>query len=95
MERRVPVRTVIETDGPFSHRSLWFTSRASATGRHEELDAIVSALQESDPWVRRNPREAAEMFAADLFHANDLIERPVRVADAVLPEINELVRATT
>ncbi|MES9601914.1 MULTISPECIES: ABC transporter substrate-binding protein [Actinomadura] len=126
VERRVPVRTVIETDGLFSHRSLWFTSRAFATKRRDELAAIVSALQESDAWVRQNPREAAELFAsddggsldawehalrtrpwgllpvddgfvteqqhaADLFHANGLIERPVRVADAVLPEVNELV----
>lgn len=126
VEERVPVRTVIETDGLFSHRSLWFTSRAFATNRRDELAAIVSALQESDAWVRKNPREAAELFAsddggsldawehalrtrpwgllpvddgfvaeqqhaADLFHANGLIERPVRVADAVLPEVNELV----
>lgn len=83
VERRVPVRTVTETDGLFSHRSLWFTSRAPATGRREELDAIVSALQESDPWMRRNPREAAEMSAADDGRNLDawehaLIERPVR-----------------
>ncbi|MEV4001629.1 hypothetical protein [Actinomadura sp. NPDC049753] len=37
---------------------------------------------------------AEQQHAADLFHANGLIERPVQVADAVLPEVNELVRAT-
>ncbi|MEU5883081.1 ABC transporter substrate-binding protein [Spirillospora sp. NPDC047279] len=128
VERRTEVRTVIETDGLFSHRSLWFTSRAFATERRDELAAIVAALQESDAWVRENPREAAGFFtsedadldawehalrtrpwglhpveeefvaeqqhAADLFHANGLVDRGVRVADAVLPEVNDLVRAT-
>ncbi|MFB9836886.1 ABC transporter substrate-binding protein [Actinoallomurus acaciae] len=129
VERRGPVRTIIETDGLFSHRSLWFTSRAFATERRGELTAIVAALQESDAWIRQNPRDAAALFttddggdldawehalrtrpwglhpvtgdfvaeqqrAADLFHANGLIERSIQVADAVLPEINALVEET-
>ncbi|MGI5229799.1 ABC transporter substrate-binding protein [Actinoallomurus sp. CA-142502] len=129
VERRGPVRTIIETDGLFSHRSLWFTSRAFATERRGELAAIVAALQESDAWIRQNPRDAAALFAADdggdldawehalrtrpwglrpvtgdfvteqqraadLFHANGLIERRIQVADAVLPEINALIEET-
>lgn len=128
VEKQRPVRTVIETPGLFSHRSLWFTSRAFATERRDELAAIVTALKESDAWIEANPRAAAELFAADdggdagawehalrtrpwglnpvdegfvaeqqhaadLFHANGLIPRPVAVADAVLPEVNALVSA--
>ncbi|MCO5992409.1 ABC transporter substrate-binding protein [Actinoallomurus rhizosphaericola] len=65
VEQREPVRTVIETDGLFSHRSLWFTSRSFATERRDELAAIIGALQEADAWTRENPRAAAELFAAD------------------------------
>ncbi|GAA4600755.1 sulfonate ABC transporter substrate-binding protein [Actinoallomurus liliacearum] len=65
VEERAPVRTVIETDGLFSHRSLWFTSRSFATERGDELAAIVAALQEADAWTGENPRAAAELFAAD------------------------------
>ncbi|MEV5749168.1 ABC transporter substrate-binding protein [Actinoallomurus sp. NPDC052308] len=65
VEERAPVRTVIETDGLFSHRSLWFTSRSFATERGDELAAIVAALQEADAWTSENPRAAAELFAAD------------------------------
>ncbi|GAA4043483.1 ABC transporter substrate-binding protein [Nonomuraea soli] len=119
-------RTLVETDGLFSHRSLWFTRRDFAEKHFEELSAIVAALKESDSWITGNYREAAELFAADdggdverwehalrhrpfglepvtdefvaeqqraadLFHAAGLIDRKVVVADAVLPEINELV----
>ncbi|MEV0587855.1 ABC transporter substrate-binding protein [Nonomuraea sp. NPDC050310] len=120
-------RTLVETDGLFSHRSLWFTRRDFATEHPAELAAIVHALQESDAWIKENYREAAELFAADdggdvaawehalrhrpfglepvseefvaeqqraadLFHAAGLIDRPVVVAGAVLPELAELVR---
>ncbi|MEU7003963.1 ABC transporter substrate-binding protein [Nonomuraea sp. NPDC046570] len=112
-------RTLVETEGLFSHRSLWFTRRDFAQERPEELAAIVAALQESDAWIQENPRQAAELFAADdggsvddwenalrrrpfglhpvspefvaeqqraadLFHANGLIDRKITVADAVL-----------
>jgi sulfonate transport system substrate-binding protein len=128
IEQREPVRTVIETDGLFSHRSLWFTSRAFFTERRDELAAIIAALQESDAWVRQNYRAAAELFAAedggdldawehalrtrpwglnpveeefvaeqqhaaDLFYANGLIGQRIQVADAVVPEINDLVKS--
>jgi sulfonate transport system substrate-binding protein len=128
IEQREPVRTVIETDGLFSHRSLWFTSRAFSTERRDELAAIIAALQESDAWVRQNYRAAAELFAAedggdldawehalrtrpwglnpveeefvaeqqhaaDLFYANGLIGQRIQVADAVVPEINDLVKS--
>ncbi|MFC0041366.1 ABC transporter substrate-binding protein [Actinomadura rayongensis] len=125
VEDRIEVRTVIATEGLFSHRSLWFTSREFATTRRDELAAIIAALQESDAWIRDNPLDAATYFArddgelhawehairtrpwglnpvdadfvaeqqhaADLFHANGLIQRRITVADAVLPEINALL----
>ncbi|GAB2856003.1 sulfonate ABC transporter substrate-binding protein [Actinocorallia aurea] len=64
VEARTGVRTLIETDGLFSHRSLWFTRRDFATGRPAELAAIVAALQEADAWTAAHPREAAAFFAA-------------------------------
>ncbi|REE96878.1 ABC transporter substrate-binding protein [Thermomonospora umbrina] len=126
VESEASVRTLVETDGLFSHRSLWFTRRDFAERRRDELAAIVSALQESDAWIRENPREAAALFAADdggsvdawanalrrrpfglrpvtdefvaeqqraadLFHANGLVDRHVTVADAVLPDLATLV----
>ncbi|MEU6035523.1 ABC transporter substrate-binding protein [Actinomadura sp. NPDC047616] len=129
LEREAALRTLIETDGLFSHRSLWFTRRDFAVRHRDELAAIVAALQESDAWVRENPREAARLFAddddgdldewehalrnrpfglnpvteefvaeqqraADLFHANGLLDRKITVADAVLPELAGLVTAS-
>ncbi|MGI5169830.1 ABC transporter substrate-binding protein [Spirillospora sp. CA-253888] len=126
VEARAEVRTLVETDGLFSHRSLWFTRRDFAERHPEELAAIVGALQESDAWIVRNPREAAELFAADdggdldawehalrsrpfglrpvgeefvaeqqraadLFHANGLVDRRITVADAVLPELMAVI----
>ncbi|MFD1931915.1 ABC transporter substrate-binding protein [Nonomuraea mangrovi] len=58
-------RTLVETDGLFSHRSLWFTRRDFATERPDAVRAIVAALKESDAWIAEHPREAAELFAAD------------------------------
>jgi sulfonate transport system substrate-binding protein len=128
VESQVSVRSLIPTEGLFTHRSLWFTSRAFATERPDELAAIVNALQESDRWIQDNFTEAARLFAtgeddlpawehalrtrpwgqlpvseefvteqqhaADLFRANGLISRDIRVSDAVLPEVNELVSAS-
>ncbi|HEX2312880.1 MAG TPA: ABC transporter substrate-binding protein [Thermomonospora sp.] len=128
VEEQAAVRTLVETDGLFSHRSLWFTRRDFAENRRDELAAIVAALQESDAWIRENPREAAALFAADdggdvdawanalrrrpfglqpvtdefvaeqqraadLFHANGLVDRRITVADAVLPDLADLVTA--
>jgi len=127
VEQQAELRELIPTDGLFSHRSLWFTSRAFATGRRDDLAAIVAALQEADAWTAEHPARAAEFFAADdgrpaaewehalrtrpwgllpldpdfvaeqqhaadLFFANGLIERSVAVADAVLGDVNDLVR---
>ncbi|MEZ0109935.1 sulfonate transport system substrate-binding protein [Catenulispora sp. EB89] len=127
VEQQAELRELIPTDGLFSHRSLWFTSRAFATGRRDDLAAIVAALQEADAWTAEHPAQAAEFFAADddrpaaewehalrtrpwgllpldpgfvaeqqhaadLFFANGLIERSVTVADAVLGEVNDVVR---
>ncbi|MFI6503832.1 ABC transporter substrate-binding protein [Nonomuraea typhae] len=120
-------RTLVETDGLFSHRSLWFTRRDFARERPEELAGIVAGLQRADRWTEAHPREAAALFpggdldawehalrtrpwgllpvsaefvaeqqhAADLFHANGLVQRRITVADAVLPEIADLVKAAT
>lgn len=118
-------RTLVETDGLFSHRSLWFTRRDFAVERFDELARIVAALQESDRWIGENPRAAAAFFdgpaddwehalrhrpwglnpvteefvaeqqrAADLFHANGLLERRITVADALLPEVASLYPAS-
>ncbi|MFD6099879.1 ABC transporter substrate-binding protein [Nocardiopsis flavescens] len=65
VEEQVETRDLVATDGLFSHRSLWFTRRDFAEERTGELAAIVNALQESDAWIGANPREAAEIFAAD------------------------------
>lgn len=65
VEEQVETRDLVATDGLFSHRSLWFTRRDFAEERTGELAAIVGALQESDAWIRENPREAAEIFVAD------------------------------
>ena len=129
VEQQAEIRELIATEGLFSHRSLWFTSRAFATDRRDDLAAIVAALHEADAWTAAHPAEAAEFFAADdgrpvgewehalrtrpwgqypvteefvaeqqhaadLFHANGLIERDIRVSDAVLPEVNALVTAS-
>lgn len=131
VEAAAPLTTLVETDGLFSHPSLWFTRRDFATTRTDELRAIVESLQESDAWIAAHPREAAQYFvddaarrgrradldewthalatrpfgihppsedfldeqqrAADLLHRNGLLPRPVRVRDAYLPELADLV----
>ncbi len=53
--------------------------------------------------VRTRPRgqypvtgdfSAGQRYAANLFSANGLVSQPVKVAGAVLPEINEIVAAS-
>jgi sulfonate transport system substrate-binding protein len=65
VENQVDVRTVVATEGLFTHRSLWFTSREFATERAGDLAAITAALQESDRWIEAHPAEAAKLFAAE------------------------------
>ena len=65
VEARTPVRTLIDTEGLFSHPSLWFTRRDVAEQRREELTALIEALQESDAWITGHPREAAQFFVDD------------------------------
>lgn len=65
VEQETEVTTLIETDGLFSHPSLWFTRRDFAVERTDELVAVIEALQESDARTVANPREAAEFFVAD------------------------------
>jgi sulfonate transport system substrate-binding protein len=62
VERQASVRTLVETPGLFSHRSLWFTRRDFAISRRSELAAIVTALQESDQWVTSDFAAAARLF---------------------------------
>ncbi|GCL71831.1 aliphatic sulfonate ABC transporter substrate-binding protein [Paenibacillus naphthalenovorans] len=66
LQRDGAVRTLLPVAPFISHRSVWFASRDFATNRPEILDAVVSALQRSDAWVREHHREAAEIFARDL-----------------------------
>jgi sulfonate transport system substrate-binding protein len=65
VERRISVRTLVQTPTLFSHRSLWFTRRDFAQERREELAAIVAALQEADRWIAENPADAAELFPGE------------------------------
>ena len=49
------------------------------------------------PWGQHPVSEefvTEQQHAADLFRANGLISRDIRVSDAVLPEVNELVSAS-
>ncbi|WP_019634132.1 ABC transporter substrate-binding protein [Actinomadura atramentaria] len=62
VEEQAELRDLVPTDTLFSHRSMWFTSRAWADSHPGELAAIVGALQESDRWVAENPAEAAALF---------------------------------
>ncbi|MFB4317077.1 ABC transporter substrate-binding protein [Actinomadura sp. 21ATH] len=65
VEAEAELVTLVETEGLFSHRSLWFTRRDFAERHRDELAAIVAALQESDAWIREDPAGAAALFAAD------------------------------
>lgn len=55
IEANHELRTLIATDGLFSHPSLWFTRRDFADTNPEALQAIIEALQESDAWIEANP----------------------------------------
>ncbi|MEU4311448.1 ABC transporter substrate-binding protein [Nocardia sp. NPDC024068] len=65
IEAAAPVHTLVDTEGLFSHPSLWFVRREFAENHRRELEAIVAALQESDAWIVANPREAAQFFVDD------------------------------
>ncbi|MBB5954312.1 sulfonate transport system substrate-binding protein [Saccharothrix tamanrassetensis] len=65
VEARTGVRTLVRTEGLFSHPSLWFTRRDFAETHRAELAAIVESLQESDRWITDNPRAAAQYFVDD------------------------------
>lgn len=65
VEQQTEVRELIPTEGLFSHRSLWFTSRAFATDHRDDLAVIIAALHEADTWTAAHPEQAAEFFAAD------------------------------
>lgn len=66
VEADIEVRTLVDTEGLFSHPSLWFTSREFAEQNPRELQHIVDALRESDQWIIDNPREAAQYFVDDI-----------------------------
>jgi sulfonate transport system substrate-binding protein len=65
-------------------------------GGASDLAAWEHALR-TRPWGQLPVTEdfvTEQQHAADQFYANGLIERPVKVADAVLPSVNELVTAS-
>lgn len=66
VEEEFEVRTLVDTEGLFSHPSLWFTSREFAETKQPELQHIVDALRESDQWIDDNPRDAAQYFVDDI-----------------------------
>ncbi|MBB5916005.1 sulfonate transport system substrate-binding protein [Nocardia transvalensis] len=66
VEATADLRTLIATDGLFSHPSLWFTRRDFAENHRDALTAIIDALQESDAWISENPRAAAQYFVDDV-----------------------------
>lgn len=65
VEAAAQLRTLVDTEGLFSHPSLWFVRREFAENHRPELEAIITALQESDAWIVANPREAARYFVDD------------------------------
>lgn len=78
IEGQIDLHDLVPTEGLFSHRSLWFTSRAWAEQNPAELKAIVEALQDADRWVAENPREAAAFFADDDGRSLDHWEHALR-----------------
>ncbi|MDV7132492.1 ABC transporter substrate-binding protein [Williamsia muralis] len=66
VEADIEVRTLVDTEGLFSHPSLWFTSRDFAEKNSQQLNHIVDALRESDQWIIDHPREAAQFFVDDI-----------------------------
>jgi sulfonate transport system substrate-binding protein len=65
-------------------------------GGASDVDAWEHALR-TRPWGQHPVTEdfvAEQQHAADLFYANGLIQGEVKVGDAVLPEINDLVAAS-
>jgi sulfonate transport system substrate-binding protein len=65
VEAATELRTLVDTESLFSHPSLWFTRRDFAEGNRAALTAIITALQQSDAWIRENPRAAAQYFVDD------------------------------
>ncbi len=65
VEEQTEVRTLVRTEGLFSHPSLWFTRREFAENHRAELAAVIESLQESDRWIVDNPRAAAQYFVDD------------------------------
>ncbi|WP_280243915.1 ABC transporter substrate-binding protein [Nocardia abscessus] len=66
IEAAAELRTLVDTESLFSHPSLWFTRRDFAEGNRAALTAIVTALRQSDAWIKENPRTAARYFVDDV-----------------------------
>ncbi|MQY22646.1 ABC transporter substrate-binding protein [Nocardia macrotermitis] len=66
VEAATTLHTLVDTESVFSHPSLWFTSREFAEHNRPALEAIITALQESDAWIVANPRAAAQYFVDDI-----------------------------
>ncbi|PPJ26928.1 ABC transporter substrate-binding protein [Nocardia nova] len=66
VEAATPLHTLVDTESVFSHPSLWFTRRDFAEANRPALEAIITALRESDAWIAENPRAAAQYFVDDI-----------------------------
>ena len=66
VEAATTLKTLVDTESVFSHPSLWFTRRDFAENNRPALEAIITALQESDAWIAENPRAAAQYFVDDI-----------------------------
>ncbi|WP_063008451.1 ABC transporter substrate-binding protein [Nocardia kruczakiae] len=66
VEAATPLHTLVDTESVFSHPSLWFTRRDFAEAHRPALEAIITALRESDAWIAENPRAAAQYFVDDI-----------------------------
>ncbi|AHH19623.1 putative aliphatic sulfonates transporter substrate-binding protein [Nocardia nova SH22a] len=66
VEAATSLHTLVDTASVFSHPSLWFTRRDFAENNRPALEAIITALRESDAWIAANPRAAAQYFVDDV-----------------------------
>jgi sulfonate transport system substrate-binding protein len=64
--RSTAVRRLVDSEATYSNRSLWFGRRSVLGDKPAVAEAIVRALQQTDAWIAEHPREAAELFVADV-----------------------------
>ncbi|WP_329192438.1 ABC transporter substrate-binding protein [Streptomyces sp. NBC_01435] len=91
------LRTLVRTGDIISDRSVFFARRDLAESRPEVIEALTRALRRADDWAAANPRQAAEIAAADLGGSADDWETALRalpwtiepVTDAFIAEQQE------